>query len=564
MARIITRPEQIYSVVPQGRQFVLSGQTTRHVPWHQLANCAVYTRTEGDLEILLADAATRGHMIVKGSRSVRRGLRGFSVCIGAWGIGGLVECASADTWCVETKSRGALKQADEIETTLRDLCLRLNGSRIPFRTSAMRWLMIAYKEFNLEPDDHIAVLPTSVGKLCRRAHIGGPILHTRTTLMPYVHVDRTRAFGNTMMESMPSGLPSVITLKGTGMTRWRPRDLMAAQGVAEATITVFDGPLVPLVPVMRQSKHLAKTRTIYPTGTVRGAWPLCELAYLEASGRGQVERLHQAVSFEPRPVFRPLIQFIRRLEPDLKGIKVKRLEHILYGRCARNPGFTTIGSASGANEPLVADVLSTRLLTRLEPGASITDYPLREGATSPIPLYQVKGFVNGMPSAGAMDRPDRSAVITGANRVEMAKIIDQLDVVLGAERSGSYIGRIYIDGMDVEATPEQIPDIPGARIKHHGPRIDIYRSGVFVANSTKGVLFEATGTTLPSDCTPDDVVSHLKGAWEHTGPFVGGRLWDRVAGHPDSRLLPDQRSVPLHVNERVLLAMGFSSEDPHD
>jgi hypothetical protein len=562
--KILIRPEQIYVIARDGEGFVIGGDFHRTIPWASLARCYVYALVEGDLMTLLQDAVDQDHMILGGSHTDRRGLRGFKVGIGAWGYRGSVECRTVDAWCIEpNEGVDPVEETGRLQKLLRRTCLRINSEQTPFRGSALRWLGALYRRLNNEPDGLPEPMPVSANLFSRKAHVGGPIVHSRTSLEPFVRIDRDRAYGNAMLDDLPCGIPVEIPLKGDGMKRWRPRDLQSMVGIAEATVFVEPGPLVPLLPIMRWHPLTRRTRTIYPTGQLRGTWCLHELVYLEQSGRGRVEQLHKVYTFEPRPVFAPIIRYIRRIEPHLP-VQVKRLEHMLYGSCARTLSMRRFATGYDGGLPLLGDVIEPHIMRRLGPDATIRSYPLAGVSNASHRLYQVQGKVTGMAPKGQMDRPDRSAWITATNRIEMSKLIDQLDGVLKPGRSGEYVGRVYVDGLDIEATPDQLPELEGASIRKHGPNIRIYRSGAFAANCHDGSRsIEAAGTQLPNDCTEDDLVKALKRGLDltDTGPFAGGRSWPRVKGHDDPRMLPHQQSEPLHLDLEMVQMLGFYEEE---
>jgi len=557
--RVLVRPEQIYVVAHAGEHFYIGGDRHETIPWESLAGCHIFALSELDLRGLLEDAVTGSYMILDGSANERRGVRGFKVSIGAWGHGGHVECRAIDTWCMPVdQNEDPVIETGRAQSVLRDVCSRVNGCSIPFRSTAMRWLDAIYREHNVEPDGLVEPLPEKIGLFCRKAHVGGPILHTRTTLAPYASLDRTRAYGNAMLGDLPCGPPQEVDLGKDRMRRWRPVDLQRMTGIVEATVEVFPGPAVSLLPLMRWHYLTRRTRTIYPTGTMRGTWCIHELVYLEQSGRGQVTDLHRAVVFEPRPVLAPVIRFVRRMEPQLP-ITVKRMEHILYGRCARTLQFTRFGTGY-SGQPLPGDILTPDVLVRLGPSARISRLPMGKGAVVPLPIYEITGKLSGTASRGTIDRPDRSAWITSINRVAMSHAIDMLDAKLKVSRSGEYVGRIYVDGMDVEIPTGTKLDLDGFKIKRRGPSVRIYRAGSFAADLDDGTTeIESAGTMLPDNATEDDLVKILRQSSEmDQGPFAGGRSWSALVGELDPRMAPDQRSEPLHIDTSFADILGFS------
>ena len=562
--KVLVRPEQIYVVACEGDGFTVGGDFYKLIPWAPLARCYLYALSESDLAAMLRDAVNQDHMILDGSHSERRGLRGFRVGVGAWGQRGRVECRTVDAWCLEADDSTEVgEETGRLQQILRQTCQRMNAEMTTFRGSSLRWLGAVYRRLNQEPEGVPDPMPVKVGMFCRKAHVGGPIVHARTSLEPFVSIDRDRAYGSAMLQDLPSGPPVDVSLKGLGLNRWRPRDLQSMTGIAEATVNVAPGPLVPLLPIMRWHPLTRRTKTIYPTGHLRGIWCLHELLYLEQSGRGTIEQLHKVHTFQPRPVFAPIIRYIRKLESSLP-IRVKRLEHMLYGSCARTLQMRRFATGYDGGQPLLGDVIEPHIMRRLGPDATIRSYPLSGTSGAAHRLYQVTGKVTGVAPKGTMDRPDRSAWITATNRIAMSQMIDTLDDALGAERSGAYVGRIYVDGIDVCANLDQIPEIDGASVRRHGPEVRIYRAGAYVSRGHDGsTLIEATGTHLPNDCTEKDLVKALHRGLDiqDTGPFAGGRSWPRIAGHDDPRLLPNQQSEPLHLDLEMVRMLGFYEDD---
>lgn len=566
MAKVLVQPEQLYAVAyDPDRGFLLGGRVLQTIPWKQLAKTNLYAIDEHTLTKLLVDAASSGYMILNGATSERRGLRGFSVAIGAWAWGGRVECRTISSWCMEPAEPSDLAGIVVLmESQLRKLCRRLNSEPTPFRPTALKWLQSLYRRLGkpMEPDGEIAPpLPPDVTLMCRKAHIGGPIVHVKTSLAPYVSLDRTRAYGQALLGDLPSGAPTEIDLKHRPLDQWSPAALMRAMGIAEATVYVEPGPLTPLLPVMRWHTSFQRTKTLYPTGTLRGHWTLAELAHLEQSNRGRIEKLHRVVVFGKARPFSPLIRYIRRIEPDLEGVRVKRLEHMLYGQCAKGLVLSRMASSRSDLRPIPSDILDSRTLERMTTRVEVKKYGLPKGKAPSLPLFEVRGELSPGAPHGTMDRPDRSAWITSINRIEMCHIIDQLDKALAPERSGDYIGRIYVDGIDIEATPAQLPTLQGVEVRRTGPRMQIYRAGVYVAELEDGTEFiEDAGLLEGADPTRHDLEVTL----EHKpdmdgGPLAGGRHWAHVPGSPDPRMYPNQTSHPLHLDLQLIRALGLSS-----
>jgi hypothetical protein len=565
MGKISIRPEQIYVATEVGDKFVIGGETHITFPWHSLCACYVYVPDEKNLMALLSSATSGGYMVLDGSHTERRGLRGFEVGIGAWGWKGSVNCRTVEAWCMEFDTEAdPVEETGKLQEALRKICLRLNREQIPFRASGLKWISGLYREHNQEPEDQIEQLPVDIARMCRQAHIGGPIIHARTTLTPFLQLDRNRAYGNAMLEDLPCGSPYDVTIPPkNSLARWRPRDLMSATGIMEATVSVFDGPAVPLFPLLRPHIALDKNKILYPTGKFRGTWCTEELAYMEQTGKGRVETIHRAVTFEPRPVLAIIIKYIRSIEKDLP-IKVKRLEHILYGLCARTPALHRFATGYPGGSPLLGDLLQPQMLQRLGPDTTIRHYRVQGRQPPRHPVYQISGKIIGKAPRGTMDRPDRSAWITMRNRVEISKIIDILDASLNPKQSGEYIGRIYVDGLDIEATPDQIPKIDGTSIQRYGPRINIFRSAAWISKNNDGSKsMEAAGFQLPPQCTEEDLVKIIRHDVDRdSGPFAGGRYWPSVKDEVDPRMCDNQRSKPFHLDETLARLLGFTRHEP--
>lgn len=562
--KVMVLPEQLYVVAKVDGRFLLGGALYEKVPWHLLSRSHLYCLTDADLKALLIDASGRGHMILDGASSERRGLRGFAVAIGPWGCRGRVECRTIDAWSLLEVVGDVCHQVETMQEHLRDLCRLLNGEATTFRPTAIRWLGSLYSRLGLplEPGDGFPPpLKPDVAMLCRRAHVGGPIVHVRTELAPFVSLDRDRAYGEALLDFLPSGECSEVDLGYHSLSRWSSTALMRAMGVADATVEVKMGPVVPLLPIMRWHHEGANTKTLYPTGVLRGCWTLQELAYLEQSGRGEVHQLHRVVVFEKAKPFSSIVRYLRRLEDQMTGIKVKRLEHILYGQCARALNMTRFASVQDYVRPMAADIVDSRTLERLTSRVELRRHTVK-GADPTLPMYEVRGRLSAQAAYGTMDRPDRSAWITSTNRIEMCRLMDVLDDALGAQRSGSYVGRIYVDGMDIEASVGQIPAIPGVSIRRHGPSMRLYRAGVHVAELADGTtVIEDAGLLGGSGTVRDLEVTLPRTVDPDGGPLAGGRHWQEVEGYEDPRMAPGQVSQPLHLDLNVVDMLGFSRHE---
>lgn len=575
MSRRLVYPEQLYAVGHDGEAFLVGGRRSGRIPWGAVGDAHLYALDVPTLELMLLDAVEGGFQVLDGQLSPRRGLRSMTVGIGAWGWRAKVSCQTLDAWAIELdEGIGAEQATEEAQRRLRACCERLNAEEVPFKTTAFRWLGSLYRRLGLplEPDERCSSLGEDVATFCRRAHVGGPIIHARTTLEPFVHLDRKRSFGSIMRENLPSGPPLAIKLRGDGLDRWTPVDLKRALGIVEATVSVDEGPFMPLLPVHQQGIRFDRAKTLYPTGELRGTWALCELAWIEEAGLGKVTRIHKGYTFQGAPVFSSIVDYIRRLEQELP-VAVKRCEHILYGRCAKGLSVTRIGNGPSAREARPLDLIDAGTWSRLHGHAEMRPARLRSKdglVKARHTLMQLHGQMRPDAGFGAPERPDRAAWITARNRVELGKAIRKLDAALDPERSGEYIGRIYVDGIDIEAKPEQVPEIDGIELRDSGARMDIYRSSVFIRHyDDKPPKIElgsiAAGPGAEGVQTAEDIVSYLAMAPDvDGGPLAGGRAWQPHPEGPehDPRSLAHQRSVPADVDTGFLAAMGFFEPDP--
>ncbi len=559
--------EELYVVdkLDQKKAFLLGPDPYEVIPWHLLSGCHLYAMDEEVLGALLHDAAIHGHQVRDGSISDRRGMGGFEVCIGPHGVRGVVACHKLEAWAIEAEDVAHLPEDESIvpaflQEQIRNLCDRLNEEEVGFRPTAISFLRGLYERYGrpLEPSESFPPpLHEDAAKLCRRAHVGGPVLHARTTLAPFVRIDRQRAYGEAMLEDMPSGSP---VLTDDPMQKWTPNKLMRMCGIADATVLVKDGPVVPLLPVLRWNAAFDRSRALHPTGTFRGAFVLEELAYLEESGRGTVTELHKVYVFEKSRPLGPVIRWLRRLEPDLEHLVLgKRLEHMLYGTQSRSLTFRRFGTVPSYREPVLQDILDSRTLERVRSRVSMFRMPVK---TDPmLPIFEIRGTYSMSAPHGTLDRPDRSATITARNRIEVSKFISHLDDKLRAKRSGEYVGRVHVDGIDLEATSAQIGKLPeGWQLRDEGKRIDIYRSNVHVSIDLDGATHIDDGGLLRGEAASRE---RLLQVLEFTadpdgGPLASGRYWPVVEGQEDPRLLSDQRSEPIDFAPGAFDGLGFA------
>jgi hypothetical protein len=581
MQRIQVRPEQLF-VVGYHRHtdsWVFQGDIVKAIPWNRLGSEAhVYTFDVGMIERLLEQAASSGYQILDGMASERRGLRGFVVGIGAWGWIAKVHAHTLDCWGFEPHAGadGLQLDLDHLETLgqatvnlqedLRELARTLNREPTPFRATASRWLG-ALTERLAEGQlmtELATPLPPSIARMARRAHIAGPIVHARTTLAPYTRIDRTRAYGNTMQGDIPTGPPVDLALSKTSaasLARWTKWDLRRSVGLADATVHVKPGPLLPLLPLLKSAQELSRNQTLYPVGTFRGTWCLHELALLEDMGLGEVRHLHRVVTFEGRPLFAPVVSALRELEPAMpKTLKAKRLEHMLYGRCARGLQLSRLGSAPSWRSAITTDLVDARTRGRIEGTPRLKPWGV---GTKQIlhPIYQLKGRLTATSTQGSFDRPDQAAWITASNRMAMARIIHQVDDALKSTRSGEAIGRIYVDGLDVQCRPSDLPDIDGCVVQRTGPRMDLFRAGAACEELDDGTLeIEVAGLSARTqwkeslDAFRADIRMQ---ADPDGGPFASGRIWPHSPDGEDPRTHPNNVSEPMELSVDLAASMGF-------
>jgi len=557
--------EQLYVVGRTRKAFLVGAERHDTLPWHLLRGCHMYALDGDVLEAMLVDAAVHGHQVRDGSVSDRRGMGGFEVCIGPHGVGGHVACRKIDAWSIEPDSLRNLPAdrellAAHLQAQLRDLCDRLNEEMVGFRPTAIGFLRSLYDQYGrvLEPNEsYPPPLPEEVSKLCRRAHVGGPVLHVRTSLAPFVRLDRTRAYGGAMTGDVPSG---TAVAQDDPMQKWVPGKLMRMLGVADATVVVDAGPVVPLLPVLRWNAAFDRTRALYATGTFRGAFVLEELAELEKTGRGRVVEFHKAYVFERSMALAPVVRWIRRLEPDLEHLViVKRLEHVLYGTQSRSLTFRRFGSVPSYREPVLQDILDSRTLERVRSRVSLFRMPVK---TDPaLPIFEVRGTYSMEAPHGTMDRPDRSACITARNRIEVCRLIALLDAQLKPGRSGEYVGRVHVDGMDIEATRAAVGKLPeGWSVRDEGRRMDIHRSNVHVAVRNDGSEEVDDGGLLRGEAPSRKKLMEILAitADPEGGPLASGRYWPvELDSDVDPRLLPNRRSEPIDFAPGAFDGLGF-------
>lgn len=572
--------EQLYVVGRKKTSFSIGGDRYDVIPWNVLRSCHLYCIDAEALEKLLEDATVHGYQVVDGSVSDRRGMGGFSVCIGPHGIDGFVHCRKIDSWAIEIeevksgKGGGRWQVGDEEETLdtdettgflqeqLRSLCDRLNEEQIGFRSTAIGFLRGLYDKYGrpYEPGEVFPPpLQEEVAKLARRAHVGGPVLHVQTSIEPYLRLDRSRAYGEAMLHEVPSGSPVLVEAPDK---KWNPHQLMRQIGIADATVRVEVGPVTPLLPVMRWSSAFDRSKALYPTGVFRGAFVTEELAELEQSGLGRVEKFHQVFIFEKSKALAPVIRWLRRLEPELKHlVTMKRLEHILYGNQSRSLTFRRFASVPSYREPVLQDVLDSRTLERVRSRVTLYRMPVKTHPS--LPLYEVRGTYSMEAPHGTMDRPDRSAVITARNRVEVSRLIRLLDERFKASRSGEYVGRIHVDGLDVQGTRESMGMLPvGWQLRDEGRRMDIHRSNVLVSVKNDGSEEVEDGGLLRGEAPSRERLMKILSitADPDGGPLASGRYWstNHSSGVEDPRLLLDQRSEPIDFAEGAFDGIGFS------
>jgi hypothetical protein len=555
--------EQIYVVAAGDDGFWIGGDRFAKIPWNLLGSCHLYAVDEDSLTLVLHDAADEGWHVFEGSSSDRRGITGFTVGIGPWGVRGEVQCRKMDAWAVEDEVQGTAQEVSGLlQDRMRELVRFFNDQDLLFRPTALRMLRSAYERYGRpwEPRETMPpVLPPDVAKMCRRAHVGGPILHVKTSLAPWTAIDRVRAYGQAMLADLPAGDPVEVTISGLGLDRWTEVGLMRAMGIADATVRLQAGPLTPLLPVMKWNPHFERSRAMYPTGVFRGCFTMMELAHVERSGLGRVEQIHRAVTFERSSALAHVVRKIRVLEKDGLDqlVSVKRLEHMLYGWCSRSLSFSRFGSTSRFREPVVQELVDVRTLERLTTRVELRPMgrkTSRGGASaSNLQLYEVRGSLSERTAPGTMDRPDRSAWITASNRVEVSRLILELDRQLSPSRSGQYVGRVYVDGLDVEALPDQLKLPDGWVVRGSGSKMRIFRPSITVRTNQDGTVDVEDGGLLRGTEADEQKLEQVLLVTPEidSGAFASGRWWPAVPGVDDPRMLPDQVSEPVDLAEGI-------------
>lgn len=133
-------------------------------------------------------------------------------------------------------------------------------------------------------------------------------------------------------------------------------------------------------------------------------------------------------------------------------------------------------------------------------------------------------------------------------------MIRWLDKKLESPRSGQFVGRIYVDGIDIEATPEQVGVPPkGWQLREHGSKMEIYRAGVFSSVRSDGVEeVEDGGMLLDEKPSREKLLRLIKySADADGGPLASGRYWPKSTSREtsDPRLLPNVFSEPIDFAE---------------
>ena len=149
------------------------------------------------------------------------------------------------------------------------------------------------------------------------------------------------------------------------------------------------------------------------------------------------------------------------------------------------------------------------------------------------------------------------------NRVEMARILVRLDEALRPERPHAYVGRMYVDGLDIEADPDQVPAMPGVSVVGHGPSARLYRAGAWARTWPDGrVEVEGGAWTDPGACEEDLRAALRMVPDAEGGPLAEGRAWPLAAPGVDARDRPGARSEPLHIDAALSARFSGGGFDP--
>jgi len=204
-------------------------------------------------------------------------------------------------------------------------------------------------------------------------------------------------------------------------------------------------------------------------------------------------------------------------------------------------------------------MLDDRSMRRLRGTARVRQRPTVPGHGKPVhPVFLLTANLSSVAEIGTMDRPDRSAWVTAGNRVQVSKIVDEVDRRLGVKRSGSHVGRIYVDGLIVEATPEQVAGIDGVSVRNHGPAVRIFRAGSVSGTCYDGKPFVEGAGLVAHGSTELDLVEALRNAPDlDAGPFAAGRIWTQECDGEDPRMEPGRWSEPMCVDLSLMKSLGF-------
>ena len=149
-------------------------------------------------------------------------------------------------------------------------------------------------------------------KEVRKSYFGGRVECFRATSPEIVEYDVNSMYPAMLaQEKMPVGLPNTYQAK----TAHRAL-LQDTPGFYDCTVTVPDGCAVPPLPVR------IKGRIVYPTGTFRGQWALCELSNALDSPSCILEEMHGAILYDSEEViFADWIQTIFDIRNSAPGGK---------------------------------------------------------------------------------------------------------------------------------------------------------------------------------------------------------------------------------------------------
>lgn len=335
---------------------------------------------------------------------------------------------------------------------------------------------------------------------------GGPVVLTQAAADDIVHIDLRAAYLSAMRQPMPvygrhpdtqARMGGYITHKGG---QWR--NIRDETGFIEATVWVpperFGRGDVPPLPI----RHFSGSS--FPTGIVRGAWPIMMLRDAIDNDDVQILKLHQ---FAIAPVTMDLFSEIS--EDFLHNRQGKLLYTRFWGKWASRGGF--VGQRT--SEPSDGSVRSHGLWWEHE-GIDLLDYKAP-------PTY----------------RPDIAAMIAGYNHRQVMTAVRKL-------KKGSIVS-LYVDAIwttDVEGALEIVGDGTGDWVlKQRGPG-RFWAPGVY----HHGTHLAATGydPAIYGDLTPEKLATWAASPLHNKLNLMTNRQW---SAHPSRD--PSAVSTPVQNSD---------------